>query len=125
MSFWEKIQKDIKKNIKDGLEIVKEGSVIVSKRIEKLTEEGKTKYQIFTLNMKVQDEFAKLGGKVYDVSHKSKNPMTNKNVTAIMSRIKKLEARIAVFEKKHKKKAVKKSSKKAKKKKTRKSAGSK
>ena len=125
MSFWEKIQKDISKNIKDGLEIMKEGSVKVSKKIEKLTEEGKTKYQIFTLNMKVQDEFAKLGGKVYDVSHKSKNPMANKSVTAIMSKIKKLEAKITVLEKKHKKKAVKKSSKKAKKKKTRRTARSK
>lgn len=125
MSFWEKIQKDIKKNIQEGLDIMKEGSVKVSKRIEKLTEEGKTKYQIFTLNMKVQDEFAKLGGRIYDVSLKSKNPMTNKRVTAIMSRIKKLEAKISVLEKKHKKKAVKKSSKKAKKKKARKTARSK
>jgi hypothetical protein len=38
MSFWEKIQKDIKKNIREGLAIVREGSTVVSGRIEKLTE---------------------------------------------------------------------------------------
>lgn len=76
MSFREKIQKDIKKNIKEGLAIVKEGSAVVSQRIEKLTEEGKRKYKIFTLNMKVRDEFARLGWKVYDLSLKTKNPMS-------------------------------------------------
>lgn len=58
MGFWEKIQKDIN----EGLAIVREGSAVVSQRIEQLTGEGKRKYQVLTLNMKVQDEFSKLGG---------------------------------------------------------------
>lgn len=120
MSFWEKIQKDIKKNIKEGLAIVKEGSAVVSqrtrlvaKRVEKLTEEGKRKYKIFTLNMKVRDEFARLGGKVYDLSLKTKSPMSNKRVVAIISRIKKLEARITELEEKHRRRIVKSGPKKA------------
>jgi hypothetical protein len=97
MDFWEKIQKDIR----EGLEIVKEGSAVVSQRIEQLTEEGKRKYQVLTLNMKVQDEFSKLGGKIYDLSFRKKNPMTDKRVLSIISRINKLEEKITTLEKKH------------------------
>ena len=113
MDYWEKIQRDIKKNIKEGLEIFKEGGAAVSQRIEELTEEGKKKYKIFTLNMKVQDEFAKLGGKVYDLSFKRKNPMKDRKVNAIISKIKKLETRITSLEKKQKKRVVKSKSRKA------------
>jgi hypothetical protein len=118
MSFWDKIQKDMKKNIHEGLEIVKEGSTIVSQKIEKLTEEGKNKYKVFSLNMKVQDEFAKLGGQIYDLTtKKSKNPMTNKKVVSTIKKINKLESQITKLEMtKTKKKAAKKSPQKARKK---------
>ena len=33
MNFWDKIQKDMKKNIKEGLEFMKEGSTAVSQRL--------------------------------------------------------------------------------------------
>ncbi|GBE06133.1 MAG TPA: hypothetical protein ENH45_02780 [Nitrospirae bacterium] len=115
MDLWEKIQKDIKTNIKEGLSIVKEGSAIVSQRIEKLTEEGKKRYQVFTLNMRVRDEFSRLGGKIYGLSGKTRNPMTNRNVAAIVSRIKKLEDRIKILEQKPKKRKAKPFRKKAKK----------
>jgi hypothetical protein len=94
MSFWEKIEKDIKKNIQEGLSLVKERGTAFSRKIERLTEEGKRKYKIFTLKMKVQDEFTRLGGKVYDLSQKSEDPMKNKKVIAIISRIKRLEDQI-------------------------------
>jgi hypothetical protein len=104
MGFWEKIQKDIRENIKEGLEIVKEGSSAVSEKIEKLTDEGKKTYKIFTLNMKVQDEFAKLGGKVYDLSFKPGDPMSNKRVLSIISKIKKHEETITTLKKNRKRK---------------------
>ncbi|TNF53154.1 hypothetical protein EP227_06370 [bacterium] len=97
MGFWEEIQKDIQ----EGLEIVREGSAVVSQRIEQLTGEGKRKYQILTMNMKVQDELSKLGGKVYALSLKKKNPMTDNRVLSIISRINKLKEKITALEKKH------------------------
>jgi len=100
MGFWEKIEKDIKKNIREGLSFFREGGTAFSQKIEKFTEEGRRKYKIFTLKMKVQDEFTKLGGKVYDLNQKSKNPMNNKSVNAIISRIRKLENQINAREKK-------------------------
>jgi hypothetical protein len=110
MGFWETIEKDIKKNIKEGLEFFKEGGTAVSQKIEQLTEEGKRKYKIFTLKMKVQDEFSRLGGKIYDLSSRTKNPMTNRSIKAIISRIQRLEKQIADREQKYKQ--VKKKSKK-------------
>ncbi len=95
MNFWEKIQQDLKKNIQEGLEIFKEGSSVVTEKIEKLTEEGKKKYKIFNLNMKVQEEFTKLGGEVYDlISKKSKNPLGSRKVRSIVSTVNRLETQI-------------------------------
>jgi hypothetical protein len=132
MTFWDKIQKelnwdkfqnDFKKNIEEGLSIIKEGGSAVSKRIEKMTDEGKKKYQIFNLNMKVQEEFAKLGGQVYDlITKKSKHPLANRKVTSVIKKINKLEGQITRLEMKKgtktKKKTTRKSPKKTAKKRT-------
>ena len=115
MNFWEKIQKDIKKNVKEGMAIIKEGSAVVSQktrivagRVGELTEEGKRKYKLFSLNMKVHDEFAKLGGRVYDLSLKTKkNPMTDKKAAAVVAIINKLEDQITKLEKEHKRAVAK------------------
>jgi hypothetical protein len=114
MSFWDQIQKDIGENLKEGLAIVKEGGEAISQKLEKLTDEGKKKYKVFNLNMKVQDEFARLGGQIYDlIVKKSKNPLSNKKVVSIVSKINKLEKQISKFEGKEIKKKRKTTAKKA------------
>ena len=127
MSFWDQIQKDIGDNLKEGLSIVKEGSEAITQKLEKLTDEGKKKYKVFNLNMKVQDEFARLGGQVYDlIVKKTKNPLSNKQVTSIVSKINKLEAQISKFEgSKESKPKVKTAAKKTRKKTTAKKAAAK
>lgn len=108
MTFWEKIQKDIKKNIQEGIAALKEGSTTVSKKIELLTEEGKRRYKIHTLHINVKDEFERLGGQLYDlVTKKTKDPLSNRKVTSIISKIKKLESQITRLEKKGPKKVSK------------------
>ncbi len=119
MSFWDQIQKDIGENLKEGLSIVKEGSEAITNKLEKLTGEGKKKYKVFNLNMKVQDEFARLGGQIYDlIVKKTKNPLSNKSVASIISKINKLESQISKFEGKEVKTKVKTTAKKARKKTT-------
>jgi hypothetical protein len=123
MSFWDKIQKelnwdkfqnDFKKNIEEGLSIIREGGSAVSQKIEKMTDEGKKKYQVFNLNMKVQEEFAKLGGQVYDlITKKSKNPLGNRKVTSVIKKINKLEDQITRLEMKKGTKPTKKSTRKS------------
>ena len=115
MSFWEKIQDDLKKNLQESIEIFKEGSSVFTEKIEELTGEGKKKYQVFNLNMKVQEEFAKLGGTIYDLTaKKSKNPLGNTKVKSILTKINKMEDRITKLEDKKpaKKEAKKRTTKK-------------
>lgn len=99
MSFWERIQHDLKKNLQEGLDIFKEGSSVFTDKFEELTGEGKKKYQVFNLNMKVQEEFARLGGAIYDLTvKKSRNPLGNRDVKSILSRIRKMESEIEKLE---------------------------
>ena len=119
MSFWDKIQDDLKKNLQEGLEIFKEGSSVVTDTLEKFTEGGKKKYKTFNLNMQVQEDFAKLGGEIYDlIAKKSKNPLGNKKVKSIIAMINKKEKEITLLESKDSQKAVKKTTRKAVKKST-------
>ena len=119
MSFWDKIQDDLKKNLQEGLEIFKEGSSVVTDTLEKFTEGGKKKYKTFNLNMQVQEDFAKLGGEIYDlIAKKSKNPLGNKKVKSIIAMINKKEKEITLLESKDSQKAVKKTTRKAVKKRT-------
>lgn len=100
MGLWDTIQEDLKKNLQEGLEIFKEGSSVITKKIEELTEGGKKKYKEFNVSMKLQEEFAKLGGEIYDlINDKSKNPLADKKVVAIIKNIEKLESQITEDEK--------------------------
>lgn len=99
MSFWEKVKRDLRKGIKDGIEKVVEGTTFVREKAEELTEEGKKKYRAYELNQKVQREIAELGGKVYDLTSTMENPLEDGKVKAAIARIRKLEAQIMKLEK--------------------------
>lgn len=98
MNFWENVKKDMQKGLKEGIVYLKEGAAIVKVKAEELTEEGKKRYKIFEMKTKVQKDISDLGGKVYDLISKNKNPLQDKVVKAIISRIKKFEMRIAKLE---------------------------
>jgi hypothetical protein len=98
MDFYQKIKGDLRKGIKEGITVVKEGAAAVKEKVEELTEEGKKQYNMFLLKTKVHREIAELGGRVYDLSVKLKNPMVDKKVKALIARIKKLEAQVTRLE---------------------------
>jgi hypothetical protein len=100
MDFYQKIKGDLQKGIKEGITVVKERAAVVKEKVEELTEEGKKQYNIFLLKTKVQKEISELGGRVYDLSAKLKNPMVDRKVKALIARIKKLEAKVTRLEKK-------------------------
>lgn len=52
MDFWEKIKNDIRKGIKEGIGMVKEGVTVVKAKAEELSEEGEAKAQ----NFRAKDE---------------------------------------------------------------------
>jgi peptidoglycan hydrolase CwlO-like protein len=78
--------------------MVKEGVIVVRAKAEELTEEGKRMLKVFELKTKVQKEISELGGKVYALSSKLKNPLLDKKVKPIIARIRKLEGQIARIE---------------------------
>jgi len=103
MSFWGKIKKDIQKGFQEGMLLAKEGVTVVKEKVGDLTEEGKKKYKLYALKARVQKEIAELGGKIYELSSKVRNPMTDKKVKDIVAKIKKLEDQILTLEGKIKK----------------------
>jgi hypothetical protein len=98
MNFWTKVKGDLQKGVDEGIAFVKEGAAVVLKKAEELTEEGKKRYEAYELKAKVQKEIAELGGQVYDLSSKMRNPMLDDRVKDVMGRIKQLEARILKIE---------------------------
>ncbi len=99
MGLWDRIKKDIKKGINEGVSAVKQGATVAVEKAEELAEEGKRRYRIFELKQKVQSNFTELGGKVYDLSSKgAKNPLIDTKVKSTISGIKKLENQISKLE---------------------------
>jgi hypothetical protein len=98
MSFWSKVKRDLQKGVDEGLAFVKEGAAVVMKKAEELTDEGKKRYVLYEMKAKVQKEIAELGGQVYDLSAKIKNPMLDTKIKEIIARIKRREAEILKIE---------------------------
>ncbi|HYA12315.1 MAG TPA: hypothetical protein VEF37_05025 [Thermodesulfovibrionales bacterium] len=98
MIFWEKVQKDLQRGIEEGVHLLKEKAIFMKEKAGELAEEGKRRYKIFDLQTKVQKEISELGGRVYDLSPKLKNPMLDKKVKTLIGRIKKLEAQVTKLE---------------------------
>ena len=98
MNLWEKVKADLQKGLGEGITYVREGAAVVKKKAEEFTEEGKKRYRLYELKTKVRQEISELGGKVYDLSGKLRNPMLDTKVKAIKARIKKLELEINKLE---------------------------
>ncbi len=98
MNFWSKVKGDLQKGVDEGITLVKEGAAVVLKKAEELTEEGKNRYAVYELKAKVQKEITELGGQVYDLSSKMRNPMLDNKVKDITGHIRRLESQILKIE---------------------------
>ena len=111
MDFWQKVKRDVQQGIKEGVEVMKEGVAAAKEKAGEMSEEGKRRYKIFLLKTNVQKEISELGGKIYGLSAKMKNPMLDSKVKAAIAKIRKIESEIVKLEKEAQK-TVKKSVKK-------------
>ncbi len=50
---FDKIKKDVKKGIEEGIAVVKEGASVVSGKMGELTAEGKRQYKMFDLKARI------------------------------------------------------------------------
>jgi hypothetical protein len=94
MSFWEQVKKDIRKGIKEGVFLVKEGTAVARKRTKKLTKEGREKLKTYELQILVQRQLTELGARIYDLSSQKKNPMLDPQVKKMVAKLNKLEKKI-------------------------------
>ena len=107
MDLWEKVKRDVQKGVKEGIAAIKG-------KAEELGTEGKKMIRLFELKTEIESEFTELGGRVYSLSAKAKNPMLDKKVKAVINRIKRLDAQIVKLEGKKKTTVKKKTVKKKK-----------
>jgi polyhydroxyalkanoate synthesis regulator phasin len=95
---FDKIKKDVKKGIEEGIAVVKEGANVVSEKMGELTAEGKRQYEMFDLKTKIQSKMTELGGRAYDVLDSQKSPAADSKVNAVYVKIKKLEEQLSKLE---------------------------
>ena len=95
---FDKIKKDVKKGIEDGIAVVKEGATVVSDKVGELTAEGKRQYKMFDLKAKIQSQMTVLGGRVYDVLDSKKSPAADSKVKEVFIKIKNLEGQLSKLE---------------------------
>jgi hypothetical protein len=98
---WNGIKKDLQKGMEKGMAAMKKGAIVAQKTAGDLTDEGKRQYKIFSLKTKVHEAVSDLGARVYALmGSRAKNPALDPQVKNIVAQIKKLDAQIAVLEKK-------------------------
>ena len=103
---FEKIKKDLKKGIDEGISALKEGANIVSVKMNEIKAEGKRQYKIFDMQSKIHDQMTELGGRVYAVQSSNKSLDVDNKIKALSLKIKKLEWQLHKIEGDKKIKAV-------------------
>ncbi len=100
MGLWDRVKRDVKKGIEEGVSAMRQGATIAIEKAEELADEGKKRYKVFELKQKVQSNFTELGGRIYDLSAQgAQNPMLNAKVKSAIAGIKRLENQIEKLEK--------------------------
>lgn len=87
MTFWDDVNKELKKAVGEGWDAVRDGAKI-----------GKLRLRINSLHGKAKGLFSEIGGRVYEMSGGSVNPLTNGDVARLIGEIKNIEAEIAAIE---------------------------
>jgi len=116
MGFGDRVKKDLQAALHEGANLIKEGTSIlgaqaslaakkgaasVKAETQRLGRLGQVRYQLFQLNREAQDNFAKIGSKVYELTSNGRgelkiNEPLRKLITgtqAIEKQIKTLEAK--------------------------------
>jgi hypothetical protein len=97
---WGKIKKEVQNELEKGLAVIKDGVIVIQKKAEALTEEGKRQYKMLSTKAKIHNALRDLGARVYILMGRAriKNPALDPSVKDITARIKVLEAELAKLE---------------------------
>jgi predicted nucleic acid-binding Zn-ribbon protein len=97
---WEQIKKEVQNELEKGLAVIKNGVIVIQKKAEELSDEGKRQYRMMSTKAKIHNSMRDLGARVYILMSqaRTKNPALDVSVKDIMARIKGLEAELAKLE---------------------------
>lgn len=107
MEFWERVQKDVSKGLRDSFEVIRV-------KASELTDEGRKRYNVYDIKSHIHKHMAELGAALYSMKDSGKDPLASTKISRLINKISKLEEELGVLEpslvkkKKSKKKAVKK-----------------
>jgi len=87
----DRIKKDIKKGLDQGVAAVMQGASVISLKMNELSDEGKKQYKIFDMTVKIRDHVNDLGDIAYTVLKSGKSLDESKKIKAAFARIEKLE----------------------------------
>lgn len=117
MKFWDRVKKDLQIAMKEGGELFKEGTAVLTTEARRMAKEGvatakksaatvtaeaqrmtkvaNLRLQLFRLNQKAQDKFAEIGGQVYDMTAKDPESVRLEGkVRKLVSEAKQIEEQI-------------------------------
>jgi hypothetical protein len=99
---WEQIKKEVQNELEKGLAVIKNGVIVIQKKAEELSDEGKRQYRMMSTKAKIHNSMRDLGARVYILMSqaRTKNPVLDASVKDITARIKGLEADLAKLESK-------------------------
>ncbi len=129
MGFWDRVRKDLQHAMKEGVDLLKEGTstlrtearrvaekgaATMTTEARRMTQLGKLRYRISRLNQKAASNFSEIGGRVYDLASEDlkafkfdeKLEKLVMDTKAIESEIKKLEGEVRKLSKKKEKSAA-------------------
>lgn len=88
---FDKIRKDVKKGIEEGIAAVMQGASVVSVKMNELSDEGKRQYKMFNLHVKIKDAMNEMGEHAYAALNNVKSLDEDKKIKAAFTKIRKLE----------------------------------
>jgi predicted nucleic acid-binding Zn-ribbon protein len=114
MGYWERVKKDLQVAMKEGADLLKEGTTTMTteaRRVAKkgaasmkeeaarVTRIGKLRYQVYRLNQKAQAKFTEIGGQVYDLTSKDlKELKMNEKLQKLIQETKEIEGQVKTLE---------------------------
>jgi len=88
---FDKIRKDMKKGLEEGIAAVMQGANVVSVKMNELSGEGKRQYKMFNLHVKIKDQMNELGEIAYAALESGKSLDEDKKINTAYNKIKKIE----------------------------------
>lgn len=99
MSFWDKVNENIKRAVDEGVVAIKEGAKVASEKGGEVAKVGKLKFEAYNKHKEAQKKLAKLGGMVFDMAKPPfENPLCDPEVMKVIESIKEAEKEVKEIE---------------------------